>query len=489
MVQQGFYQSQSQEMRQEQILAPHQILSLEMLSAPILEMQTLINQELEINPSLERIDNSGVQLVGDPVEDVGTSGRENNDESAGQAAEKDEFLANLMQLDESWRDSLPRNHTKSSSFDGDDGKRKYFFDSLTNPETLSDYLQEQLRMGNPSDRVKEICELIIGSISESGYLRTHLADLAIICNATMEEMNIGLKLIQSFDPPGIGAKDLRECLMLQLERRNKKNTLTYKVVDKYLDKIGKNRIVEIAKALKISPASLYDVIYEIKQLQPKPGNAVESSSEHYVLPEIFIEQDENKNYIVKSNKDFVPKLRISSSYLKLLDDPSTPKEVKHYIREKVSNGNLLIKSLSQRQSTIQRISERILEHQKEFFNSGEEFMKPLTMSQVADEIGVHETTVSRAIANKYVRTGRGMFPLKHFFTSGFQTKDGESLSSMSIRKKIQAFISEEDPSKPLSDKVIVKLLIEQGFKVARRTVAKYREALGIPSSHMRKNHG
>ncbi len=485
MIQQSLYQSA--ELRQEQVIAPHQIQSLEMLTAPYLEMQALINQEIELNPTLERLDTKGEQLIGDPMEDA-SAPASNNDESAGIAAEKDEFLANLMQLDDSWKDYLPPSHAKAYS-SSDEEKRKYFFDSLVAKTSLSDHLMEQMRTNDCTTRLREIGEAVIGSISESGYLRTKVEDIAIICNASKDDVLEVLRLIQSFDPPGVGARDLRECLILQLQRAGKKNTLAYKVVDKYLEKLGKNRIPEIAKGLGISPAALYDVIYEIRQLKPKPGNVIESSAEHYVVPEVFIKKDGNNGLVVTTNKDNTPTLRVSTRYLKLLEDPNTPDDVKAYIKEKVTNSNLLIKSLSQRQSTIHRIAERIVAHQRDFFENGDESMKPLTMGRVADEIGVHETTVSRATSNKYVQSPQGIFPFKHFFTSGFETDAGDALSSVSIRKKIQAIISEEDPSRPISDQKIVKLLTDSGLTVARRTVAKYREALGIPSSHRRKNYG
>ena len=485
MVQQILYQSP--ELRQEQVIAPYQIQSLEMLTAPYLEMQALINQELEANPTLERLSSNGEQLVGDPVEEMGAPPKNDND-AAGIAAEKDEFVANLMQLDDSWRDYLPPDHSKSFSTRDDEDKRQYFFDSLVTQKTLSDYLLEQLRTNNTSARIKEIGEAIIGSISDSGYLRTSLPDIAVLCNANAEEVNTALRLIQTFDPPGIGARDLKECLLLQMERNGQKGTLAYKVVSKYLDKLAKNRIPEIAKALKVTPAMLYDVIYEIRQLQPKPGHIIEPTHEQYILPEVFIENDTNGKLTVTTNKDNQPILRISTRYLRIMEDPSTPPEVRQYIKEKINSSNLLLKSLTQRQSTIKSITERIVAHQKEFFEHGEEAMKPLTMAQVASEVGVHETTVSRAIANKYVQTPRGIYPLKHFFTSGFQTDNGDALSSHSIMKKIEALVSEEDPAHPISDKKIVEFLEKEGLKVARRTVAKYRESLGIASSHMRKNH-
>ena len=485
MVQQILYQSP--ELRQEQVIAPYQIQSLEMLTAPYLEMQALITHELEINPTLERLSSNGEQLVGDPIEDLGVPPKNDND-AAGLIAEKDEFIANIMQLDDSWRDYVPPDHSKTFSTRDDEDKRQYFFDSLATRQTLSDYLMEQLRTNNCSLRMKEIGEAIIGCISDSGYLRNELTDLAPLCNATIEEMNTALNLIQSFDPPGVGARNLKECLLLQLERKGEKGTLAYKVINKYLDKLAKNRIPEIAKALKVSPAVLQDVNYEIKQLNPKPGHVIESTNEHYILPELFIEKDGNNQLVVSTNKDNTPALRISARYLKIMEDPNTPVEVRNYIKQKVSSGNLLMKSISQRQSTILSITEKIVEHQKDFFIKGEEAMKPLIMAKIASEVGVHETTVSRAIANKYVQTPRGIFPLKHFFTSGFQTDNGNSVSSHSIMNKIKETVSKEDPAHPVSDQKIVKLLAEQGINVARRTVAKYRESLGIASSHIRKNH-
>ena len=486
MVQQILYQSP--ELRQEQVIAPYQIQSLEMLTAPYLEMQALINQELETNPTLERISSNGEQLVGDPIEDLVAPPKKDTD-AAGLEAEKDEFVANIMQLDDSWREYVAPDHAKTHSTRDDEEKRQYFFDSLATKKTLSDYLLEQLRTNNSSPRLKEIGEVLIGSISDSGYLRSQLVDLAVVCNATPEEMNAALKLIQSFDPPGVGARDLRECLLLQLEYKGKQNTLVYKVVSKYLDKLAKNRIPEIAKALKVTPAMLYDVNYEIKQLNPKPGHVIESTYDHYILPEVFIERDSNNELIVSTNNDNLSSLRISARYLRIMEDPSTPEEVRNYIKEKITSGNLLIKSMTQRQSTIKNITEKIVEHQKEFFSKGDDAMKPLTMAQIAGEVGVHETTVSRAIANKYVKTPRGTFPLKHFFTSGFQTDSGDSVSNYRIMNQIKETISNENPIHPVSDQKIVEALAKQGLNVARRTVAKYRESLGIASSHMRKNHG
>ncbi len=262
------------------------------------------------------------------------------------------------------------------------------------------------------------------------------------------------------------------------------------MVDKHLEDLGRNRIPQVARALRTTPAALYEVLTQIKQLQPRPGNAAEDAEIQYVLPELTVEEDDESptGYSVRSHRDYVPQLRISSQYMRILEDPNVPKDVKQYVREKITGGNLLIKSIAQRQSTLQTITEIIVDRQREFLEQGEEALHPLTMSQVAEEIGVHETTVSRAIANKYVQTPRGLYPLRFFFTGGYETEDGEMLSSHSVKHKIQSFISEENPRKPLSDQKLMQMLKADGVDVARRTVAKYREELGIPSSHLRKSH-
>ncbi len=488
MVQHGLHLSQDLSLRQEQIIAPHQIQSLEILAIPLLDLQARVNQEMEDNPTLELMDSESEQLIGDPMEEL-SDPQSDNRELAGDVAEKDEYLANLMQIDDMWREYVPPNHAKQYATADDEEKRRYFFDSLTTEKTLADDLLEQLRLSDTDDETAMLAEQIIGSLDEAGYLRATLEELATSMAADTAAVKKALDLVQTFEPPGIGARDLRECLLIQLRHNGRENSLTYKVVDKHLEDIARNRIPQMAKALKTSPPALYEVIEEIKRLQPRPGSASENNHVQYVLPELEVELDEEQNnYVVKSQRDYLPRLRISPHYLRILEDPSVPKEVKQYVREKITGGNFLIKSIAQRQSTLQTITQIIVARQRAFLEEGEEALHPLTMSQVADEIGVHETTVSRAIANKFVQTPRGLYPLKFFFAGGYETEDGEMLSSHSIKHKLQTLITEENPNKPLSDQKLVNLLKQDGLNVARRTVAKYREELGIPSSHLRKNH-
>jgi len=482
-IQQGLYQST--ELQQVQIIAPQQIQSLEILTAPLFDLSTRINQEMEANPALERLSTDGEQLVGDPMEELGET--QVDADMASAAAEKDEVLANIVQLDESWGDYLLPNHARSYAGAEDDERRQYFFDSLTAGSTLADDLMQQLRTSDFDEQTTKIGEAVIGSIDESGYLRSRPEDVAVACGANVKDVRRVINTLQTFEPAGVCARDLRECLLLQLERQGRKDSLTYKAIDKHLDKLAKNRIPQVAKALRISAATLHEVMNEIRQLQPRPGHSVATGNEQYVLPEVFVEKQDN-GYTIRTNTDHTPRIRVSPLYIKLLGDPDTPKDVCEYIKEKILNGNALIKSLSHRQTTIERIAEIIVDWQREFLDSGDESMRPLTMSQVAAEIGVHETTVSRAVANKYIQTPRGLYPFKYFFTTGYQTSDGNMLSSRSIKSKIQAMVSEEDFSHPLSDQKIVALLKNQGVPVARRTVAKYREELGIQSSHLRKSY-
>lgn len=513
-------QGQNLHLQQKQIqtLAQHQIQSLEVLQLALQDLRAHIQEEMASNPALEmgsgpegedgsvadgggeggdaaesgdggeQTSDFGESFLGDPMEEAAAQGS-NQQELAGVAAEKDEFLANLMQVEEGWRDYVPPEHARNLASSDDEERRRFFFDSLASESTLEDVLLEQLRTADCDEQTARVGEMIIGSIDQTGYLRTSVPDLAVATGSSLREVERVLKMVQTFEPPGVGARDLRECLLLQLDRKGMRKSLAYRVVEKQIDKLARNRIPDIARALRVSKAALYEALAEIRKLQPRPGNAVSSEPDHYVLPELFVTREQDGSYSVSTNRDSVPRLRVSSLYLRLLQDPATPPETRAYIREKVNSVKMLMRSIAQRKSTIERIAEVVVRHQHDFFEDGEEAMRPLTMGEVAQEIDVHETTVSRAIANKYMDTPRGLFPLRHFFSTGYTTGDGDQLSNLSIKSKVQTLVDDEDPAKPLSDQSLVELLKEQGLKVARRTVAKYREELGIPSSHLRKRHG
>jgi RNA polymerase sigma-54 factor len=482
---------QRQTQRLEQIMAPHQIQSLEILLAAIPELEQKISQELIENPTLEMVDSGTEKLAGNPVEGIDNhGGMADGPENA--MSEKAEALENLLKMDELWHDRLPMPATFSGNTysEEDEERRQFFFDSLVAENSLEDILMEQLREQDDLDEfTRKLAEEIVGSMDETGYLRTHLADIAMACHTVdMKKVEAALRVVQSFDPPGIGARDLRECLLLQLERQpHGRSSTAYKVVDKCLDEVGRNKLIEVTRKLNISMGELKEALAQIRKLVPYPGTQVTpEASGHFVAPEVFVEKNAAGEWQVRSNKDYIPRLRISPYYLKLLKDPDTSDEVKTYIRTKIGNSKLLLRALEQREATIVRIARSLLKYQHGFFEEGIEAMRPLTMNRVAEDIDVHETTVSRAIANKYIQTPHGLFPFKHFFTSGYETSGGEMVSSLAVKQKLKELIDAEPGKRPLSDQKLAKLLQEQGFEVARRTIAKYREELGILPSHMRR---
>jgi RNA polymerase sigma-54 factor len=483
---------QRQSLRQEQIMAPHQIQSLEILMAAIPELEQKISEELVENPTLEMLENGTEQLVGNPLENSLDHHASDtaNDEFA---SEKSETIENLLKLDELWHDRMPVPAAARRGYSAeDDERRQFFFDSLAAEKSMQEVLLEQLRETDGLDEFNErLCREIIGSIDDSGYLRTHLADIATACHTTdLKQVEHALRVVQQFEPAGIGARDLRECLLLQLERLpNARKRLEYRVVDKYLDDVGRNRLTQVSRALNVSLSELKEALARVRKLNPHPGSQVTPTERSdFVAPEVFVDKDEDGNWRVRTNRDYIPRLRISPYYIKLLKDKDTNEEVKSYIRSKIGNSKLLLRALEQRESTIVRITRSLLKFQLGFFDNGVEDMKPLTMSQVADDIEVHETTVSRAITNKYIQTPHGLFPFKHFFTTGYESSSGEQVSSRTVKQKIRDAINAENPQRPLSDQQLSKILKQEGFEVARRTVAKYREELGILSSSLRRKY-
>jgi len=483
MVEQGLFQTQ--ELRQEQILAPQQIQSLEILLAPLLELQAKISQELESNPTLEQESPGNEDLAGDVLTETDSAQKETTGEEIKER--DDDGLLELVQLADSWHDSLPAGKSVSHNSTEDEEKRRHFFDSLTTEQSLQDQLLEQLRMLDLDEKTRKLAELIIGSIDDTGYLRSILADLATVGEVDIKEMKKALSLVQLFDPPGIGAENLKECLLLQLKRQNNTNTQLTKLIRNHMGDIAANKLPIIVKKMNISMNRLHELLNELRTLNPYPGSVISPNRPVFILPEVTIEEKDG-NFSILSNEEHLPKLRISQLYLKLLEDPKTTQETKDYIREKLNKSKALMKSIIQRQSTITQIAEVILDTQYEFFKHGVEHMRPLTMQQVADKLDLHETTVSRAIANKYLKTPFGLFEFRFFFSTGYHSNDGEDLSSKSVMEKIRDLVAKENTEKPLSDLKLTNLLKEQGLTVARRTVAKYREEIGIPASHLRKEY-
>ncbi len=473
---------QWQQQRLQQILAPQMRQSLEFLQAPLLELRSLIQRELEQNPTLEEGTPDTEQIEIEP-------GSEGGAEAGEPEAEELDFKAEyekLAQLDDEWRDYFQQVNAVQAPNPDAESRRQFFLESLSQPESLQEHLLTQLGFIDLSESDREIARLLIGSINDDGYLNITLGELAETTGIDIERLERLLSIIQDMDPVGVGARDLRECLLQQLERLGLANSLPAVLVRDHLEDLGARRFSAMAQELDRNIEEVQRTSKLIATLEPKPGRAFSSESANYVTPEVFVQKTEDGHYTVTLDRERLPRVRISRMYRRLLEDPSTPKETRDYIREKIRGGVLMIRSIHQRQDTIRRIAEEIVAIQSGFLDHGVSRLRPLTMSVVAEKLGVHETTVSRAIANKYMQTPRGLFEMKYFFRPGFQTRGGDSVSNLTIRDRIRELIEQEDPAHPLSDQALADRLKKDGARVARRTVAKYREALKIFPSHLRR---
>jgi RNA polymerase sigma-54 factor len=483
-----------------QVLAPQLQQSLALLQAPTLELKALVEQEMQQNPVLEEVSSSQTEHT-DKEEGATESAQPSLDPAEppadvtyDPALEKerngpvDDFQAEferLTQLDQEWRDHFAQTNIPMRRSEEEEERRQFMFDSLTAKTSLQEDLLEQMRESDLPEEQWPIAEAIIGNIDDYGYLKATIEELTAATNAPAEKLLEVLNVIQTFQPPGVGARDLRECLMLQLEREGKQNTLEYLIIRDFMDALGRRRLPEIAKGLDQPIEVIQETVERIARLEPRPGRDFLPDNDVYILPEVFVAKS-GDDYAVTTNDEQVPHLRISNTYKDLMAQANSSAEVREYIREKIRAGKFLIKSLHQRQQTILNIAKEIVKRQREFMEKGVAYLKPMTMAQVAEVVGVHETTVSRAVSGKYMETPRGIFEMKYFFTSGFQTAQGEGLSNTSVKDMIAEIFGKEDSGKPLSDQEVVKMLAEKGINIARRTVAKYRAELNILPSNLRK---
>ncbi len=462
--------SQHQSLSQSQVLAPQLQQSLQILQVPMLELRTLIQQELDGNPTLEMEDHDS--KVDDKQRD---------------AEEFDVEFDRLSKLDDEWRDYMAQSTNYVRRSTEDDERRQFFFDSLTKNETLQEHLLEQLRGSDLSKEDEQLGELLIGNTNDTGFLTVTPTETATNTGLELADLDRVLETIQTFHPVGVCARDLRECLMIQLKRIGKEGSLEWRIVANHLDDLGKKRFPEIARRCGTTVECIQRAANFIATLDPKPGQIFSADPNNYVLPDVTVEKMSGA-WQVTLNGDQIPHLRISNTYKDLMAQTANKEDVRDYIRDKIRNGKFLIKSIHQRQQTISNIAHEIVKRQTEFLERGPSGLKPMTMVQIADIVGVHETTVSRAISGKYMSTPHGVFEMKYFFTPGYQTAGGESMSNTSVKGVIADMVKNEDEKNPLSDKEIVDLLEKKGIPIARRTVAKYRNELNILPSNMRKSY-
>ena len=493
-----------QRLAQVQVMSPQMQQSLALLQAPMLDLQAMVNKELQENPVLEELspdekhsaddeNESGVELIGKPGEDeaaeppAGTK-VEPADESNGEPY--DDFqveMERLAELSEEWREHFNASNIAPVSRPtvDDEERRQFMFESLTSGTSLQEHLLGQAHLSDLDEEESVVAEVIIGNIDENGFLQASLEELMEASGKDADVVDEVLSVLRSFEPAGVGASDLRECLLLQLERIGKIDSLEHRVIDKHMDALGRRRFPEIARAIGVEVDEVQNIAENISHLDPRPGSAYQETAEVYVAPEVFVSWKDDR-WEVTSNREEMPQLRISNSYKDLLVEAKDSKDVREYIRGKIRDGNFLIKSIHQRQDTILKIGKEIVARQSEFLDNGISHLNPMTMSEIAEKVGVHETTVSRAVSGKYMQTPQGLFEMRYFFTGAIQTDDGKGMSNTSVKQMIAALVENEEKSKPLSDESIVKLLGKKKVKIARRTVAKYRGELGILSSSMRR---
>src|SRR6266404_5265827 len=476
MAAQGMQQRQS--LALQQVLSPQLQQSLLILQTPLLELRNLVQQEMETNPVLEEL-----------PDEAGTDQR-NEGEPSGDDNFKNEF-EKLASLDEEWRDYMAQSASYREGFrDSKEAqdKRQFLFDSIPVQETLQQNLIGQLNQSVLSGSDRKAAELVIGNIDDNGFLQSTPEEMALNSGIPQEDFEKMLALIQGFYPAGVGARDLRECLLIQLQRQEKENTLEYKIVSEHMEDLGRRRFPEIARRMGVSVEDVQKAAGNIARLNPRPGQVFAAAPQNYVLPDVVVEKVDGEYQIILNNEQ-IPHLRISNLYKDIIASGNTQGgEVKDYIRDKIRSGKFLIRSIHQRQQTIFNIAQQIVLRQRDFLDHGQSHLKPMTMGEFASVVGVHETTVRRAVSGKYMATPQGIFEMKYFFTSGYQTATGESLSNISVKEAILGLVKHESGGAPLSDHEIVEILAERGIPIARRTVAKYRTELNILPSHMRRKY-
>ena len=483
-----------------QVMSPQMQQSLAFLQAPMLDLRAMINKELQENPVLEELSpdeaapaengEATPEANGEIPEIQPPEGTQVDPTAEGNGEPVDDFskeLERLTEMSEEWRDHFNASQMTpiARPSEDDEERRQFMMESITSGTSLQDLLMEQSKQSDLDLEEMGVAEEIIGNIDDNGFLQVSVEELVEATGCSCDVVEETLTVIRSFEPAGVGACDLRECLLLQLERQGKIDSDEYNLVENHMDALGRRRFPEIAKALGVEIDEVQDIAENISHLDPRPGSAFQSTPEQYVLPEVFVNWKDDQ-WEVTSNREEVPQLRISNSYKDLLAEARDSKDVREYIRAKIRDGNFLIKSIHQRQDTILKIAKQIVARQADFFEKGVSHLRPMTMAEIAGAVEVHETTVSRAVSGKYMKSPQGLFELRYFFTGAIQTTDGEGRSNTSVKQLLTELIENEDKAKPLSDETIVKMMVEKSVKIARRTVAKYRGELGILPSSMRR---
>jgi RNA polymerase sigma-54 factor len=468
---------QQLKLTQQLIMTPQLQMAIKLLQLSRLELMEQINQELEENPALEEVQETTVKDLNN----------EQNEPEPPPSTNAEVTISEKINDDIDWSNYIDEYNSPGKINFESEGKDTPKYEAfISHKESLADHLLWQLLMNSPSPEEKTIGSIIIGNLNRDGYLDLSLEELAHLSDATVDEVDDVLFLMQTFDPIGVCARDLGECLLLQAKHFGLNNTLITDIITNHIKDLENKNYKAICKSLKVSIEEVISAVNIIRGLEPKPGRQFSDEDPQYITPDIFVYKAEDE-FVIVINDDGMPKLKVNSFYKKAIShDENVTGKAKDYIQDKLRSAAWLIRSIHQRQKTIYRVMESILKFQHEFFEKGITHLKPMVLRDVAEDIGMHESTISRVTTNKYAYTPQGIFELKYFFNSSIKRVHGEAIASASVQEKIRQMIENEDSRKPYSDSKMAEMLKNENINIARRTVAKYREMLGVLSSNKRK---
>src|SRR5438045_2075557 len=459
---------------QKLILTPSLQQAIKLLPMSTLELADLLNQEMVENPLLEEVETEELQPVEQQQAEKTDAEKPAEKSDAWDDADYEYFFGDY--LDDGYKSRTPSEVKELPPIEN----------TLSTAGSLSDHLLWQLSMQTDDEKLKEIGRAIIGNLDDDGYLVASVEEIAAMGDWPVGEVERALQHVQTFDPIGVAARDLQECLWLQIRQLGLEGTPTEKIVTEHLRLLQNHQVPEIARRMGMPIEDLKEHIEIIRNLDPKPGSRYNPQQSHYVIPDVYVVKVEDQ-YVAVLNEEGLPQLRISPVYRRLLDKSAdNTTETRAYVKDKFRSALWLRKSVEQRQKTIHKVATSIINFQRDFLDHGIEYLKPLVLRDVASDIGMHESTVSRVVKTKSMNTPQGVLEEKYFLHRGISSSYGEAVSSVTIKQRIRKIIEQEDPRKPLSDSKIVSILQREGLELARRTIAKYREELKIPTSNQRK---
>ncbi|HPN08908.1 MAG TPA: RNA polymerase factor sigma-54 [Syntrophales bacterium] len=484
----AFELKQNLKLSQQLIMTPQLQQAIKLLQLSRLEMVDMINQEMEENPLLEEVSIGEDMIEEAPAETDSLRSLETDEikpvdhtvEITGEGDGREDF---------DWNNYLEDYGPMGVTYQRAEDEGASWDNILTKTTSLTDHLMWQLKLSPMTETEMRVGEQIIGNLDQNGYLQASIEEIADQEHAAADFVTRVLKTVQSFDPPGIAARDLTECLLIQARLLGETNPLVEIIIRDHLKDLEMKNYPQIARKLKVEIDEVVQAVMVISNMDPKPGSAFQEEKVQTVIPDVYVYKS-GDDYKIVLNDDGMPRLRISNFYREIMAGMDGGRDVdtgKRYIKERVQSATWLIKSIQQRQKTIYRVAESIVNHQRNFFEKGINYLKPLVLRDIAMDVEMHESTISRVVTNKYMQTPAGLFELKYFFSSGLSKGNGENIASKSVKEEIRKLIAEENPRKPLSDNEIVMMLKASGIKIARRTVAKYREMINIlPSSRRKK---